>query len=70
MSSFYGALVLGMVIGVMLANFTGYLLDLLIRKEAHPETSKGLEGWEPSGSDPGQSRSGEFGQIIIPGVDT
>ena len=69
MSPFYSALALGMVIGVGLATFTGGLLDLLITKDAHPDALTGLEGWKPSGPDPDQSRSGEIGQIILPGIN-
>lgn len=70
MTSFYGTLALGMVIGAGLAHFTCGLLDLVKRKDNHPDALAGLEEWEPLSLDPDQRRSGEVGQIIIPRVDT
>ena len=70
MSSFYGALALGMVIGVGLVYFTGGLLDLLIKKDAYPDALTKLEEWEPFGLDHDQSLSAEIGQTIPPGVDS
>ena len=63
MSAFYGALIIGIVIGAMLTSLIFGLLDLMKGKATQQEDLEELVRWKSSETSPDNSSSGEVGKI-------
>lgn len=63
MSTFFGALIIGMVIGAMLISLIFGLLELVKRKDTDLEELKEPVRWKSSGTSLEKSSSGEMVEI-------
>jgi hypothetical protein len=63
LSAFFGALIIGMVLGAMLTSLIFGLLDLMKGKATQQEDLEELVRWKSSETSPEKSSSGEVGKI-------